>query len=343
MKRFLFALPRPVWAPEDGAAAAATGTETGSEGAGSATKAAGDAATAGTGDTGPGGGDAATAAAGAAAGKWWEGDFFSDDQRTTLTAAGLTVDDPRDAVKRLVDMERSAQRKLGKPADQLMEKPKEGQDIAEYRRANAALFGVPESAEKYAIDKPADWPKDQEWDSALEGEARKIAFDRGLSNQDANAFVALHAKAVMELTRKTETDFAAANTAMMADLERDWGPQTTAKLAAVQQAASVIAEKAGFDPEQMLSLSQSLKTKVGDAGTIRLFSAIADMMGDDAMVGAGKGGGSLGTTPAEARQQIAALRAPDGAYGKAYGESNRTEMARLQPEIDRLTKIAAGG
>ncbi len=342
MNRFLFALPRPVWAPEDGAAAAATGTETGSEGAGSATKAAGDAATAGTGETGSAGSDAA-AAAGAAAGKWWEGDFFSDDQRTTLTAAGLTVDDPRDAVKRLVDMERSAQRKLGKPADQLMEKPKEGQDIAEYRRANAALFGVPESAEKYAIEKPADWPKDQEWDSALEGEARKIAFDRGLSNQDANAFVALHAKAVMNLMTKADTDQATANTAMMADLERDWGRETPAKLHMVEQAANIIAAKAGFDIDQRASLAQSLSAKIGDANVIRLFSAIADMMGDDAMVGAGKGGGSLGTTPAEARQQIAALRAPDGAYGKAYGESNRTEMARLQPEIDRLTKIAAGG
>ena len=71
------------------------------------------------------------------------------------------------------------------------------------------------------------------------------------------------------------------------------------------------------------------------------------MMANDSAVGLGKGSAMLGTTPADARAQLAALRSPDGAYSKAVAAAtstgNLSEMNRLQPEIQRLTKIAAGG
>ena len=107
-------------------------------------------------------------------------------------------------------------------------------------------------------------------------------------------------------------------------------------------AASVVGEKLGLDNNGMLSLAQSLSAKTGDAGVIKLFDLIGDMMGGDTAVGLNKGSAALGITPAEAKAQIATLQAKDGAYYEASATANRTDLARLQPEIDRLTKIAAG-
>ena len=50
-----------------------------------------------------------------------------------------------------------------------------------------------------------------------------------------------------------------------------------------------------------------------------------------------------GVTPAEVTgPQVAALRAPEGAYYKASASGDQRELVRLQPEMDHLTKIAAG-
>ena len=40
---------------------------------------------------------------------------------------------------------------------------------------------------------------------------------------------------------------------------------------------------------------------------------------------------------------MAALRAPEGAYYKASASGDQRDLAQLQPEMERLTKIAAGG
>ena len=109
-----------------------------------------------------------------------------------------------------------------------------------------------------------------------------------------------------------------------------------------RQGAEAVAMKAGLSSEAVANLSDTMMDKIGDANVIRFMAAIGDMMGDDAAIGIGKGG-ALTTTPAEARQALAVQRSPEGAYAKAVKADNRAEIARLQPEIDRLTKIAAGG
>ena len=67
------------------------------------------------------------------------------------------------------------------------------------------------------------------------------------------------------------------------------------------------------------------------------------MMANDSALGLGKGRSALGMTPAEVTgPQGAALRAPEGAYYKASVSGDQRKLVRLQPEMDRLTKIAAG-
>jgi hypothetical protein len=283
------------------------------------------------------------AGGGAPAPKWFEDQRFTEAHRTAIAAKGLAEVEPMDALARVIDMQINADRKLGRPADELIPRPKKDQDVAAWMRENAGLFGIPEAPEKYEVKRPEGWPKDAKWDDALETQARKVAHEEGLPPRALQRLTDVYAGAVGRLMESAQAELETARTAMMADLERDWGGQAEARITRAQQAASVVGEKLGLDQNGILSLVQSIAPKTGDAGVMRLFDLIGDMMSSDTGIGIGKGEGSLGMTPAEAKQKIAEMRSPEGAYGKAYAAQNRTEMARLQPEIERLTRIAAGG
>lgn len=313
----------PVWAPND---------DGGTGGAGDAGAGAGDGAGAG-GDAGAGAGAAA---------KWYEAESFTDEHRTMLTAKGLAADDPTEILPKLLDMQLNADRKLGADPSQLITKPKEGDSVADWMRKNGEFLGVPSDVEGYKIEKPDSWPEGSDWDASLETELKAAAHELGMSNAAAQKMAELYAGKVGALLTASEQSLSDATAEMMTALEKDWGGETQAKITAAKQAASVLMEAAGLDQAAMQNIAAVLKPKVGDAGTIRLFAAIADMMGDDKIAGAGKGATGFATTPAEARQRLQQLRAADGEYGKAVAESNRQEIARLQPEIERLSKIAAG-
>lgn len=334
-------------APEDGAGA---GADTAAAGAGDDTIAgsAGNDTAAGAGnDTLAAGGDDTVAAGDPpAASKWWEDKRYDEATQAQLKALGLTVDDPLDAVKSLAGMERAAKVKLGKGVDQLMEKPGKDQDVGEWLRKNGDTFGIPESPEKYDIKPPEGWPKDQQWDSDFEAEARQLAHDAGIPGAALQKFTDLYAGKVSKLMGDAETDLQQANDAMQTDLQKDWGDQYDAKIAQVQQISSVLAEKAGLDADAMSSLAATLKPKIGDANTIRLFAAVAEMAGDDVAGGLGAGGGATGVTPAEARARLEEMKAPGSEYSKAAEEArktgNRARFNELHKSYLSLTKIAAG-
>jgi len=278
------------------------------------------------------------------AAKWWEGEKLSDVQRQHLTAKGLTVDDPTDAIARLTDMHRNAEQRLGVSADQLMTRPKEGQAVAEWMRENAKVFGLPDTADAYDTSEAlTNLPKDVKLDAALEARAKQIAHEEGLPPSALNKFVGMYAEHVTRLVADADTQLATANAEMMTALQRDWGRETPAKLAQARQAAQVIATKAGLDQDALQDLSGALSEKTGNANAIKLFAALGDMLGDDTMIGAGAGAQTMGTTPAEARAELASMTSPEGAYYKAVQSNNRTEISRLQQQMERLTKIAAGG
>ncbi|GGH36315.1 hypothetical protein SAMN05444007_108248 [Cribrihabitans marinus] len=327
----LMTMPRPVWAPDDDGAGG---------GAGDGGDASGDGD--GTGDVGDGGGADGGGGSDGGDQRWWEGKGLTDEQRTSLTRMGLTVEDPVEAVAKLTDMEIAAQRKLSKPADQLMDRPTKDQDVAEWMRANGDMFGIPDDPEKYEIVPPKDWPKDLPWNKDLEAEARKIAHEHGIGGNALQAFSDLQAQAMLKLSADAETELQAANDQLQADLKKDWGDQYGAKVAQAQQAASVVAEAAGLDAEGIANLAAVLKPKVGDANTMRMFAAIGELMGEDGAAGLNKGGNTLGTTPADARAELAKMQSKDGAWYRAVESGDQTEIKRLQPKMDQLRKLAAG-
>lgn len=340
----------PVWQGEGAGAGAGGAGAGGAGGDGGAAAAALAVAAAGAGGGEGGGaaggtgqqGDGAGAGGGSAA-KWWEGAKFSDDHRKHLTASGLTVDDPLDALARVTDMHRHAMQRLGKDPASFLDKPGKDQPLTDWMKANREVFGLPEGADGYKIEPPKDWPKGAEWDKDFEAQARAFAFENGLPPAAVQGMVNLYAGKVQAIAAKAEADFSQANDAMRADLVKDWGGQADARMLRASQAAQVIAEKAGMGADQIADVAKALSARAGDANVIRMFDAIAQAMGDDTALGLGKGSGTFGTTPAEARQQLAQLQSEDGEYYKAVAAGNSAKVAELKPQIERLTKIAAGG
>lgn len=321
-----FARDRRSFAPEDGAGA-------GGDDAAATAAAASAAATAA---------DAAAAGQTTPAAKWWDAKDYSAEDKTWLAARGMAEDDPNAALVKAIKGHRSAEQRIGKGLDSIIDKPGKDQPYSEWVAANRAALGLPADEASYKIAPPEGWPKDLPWDTAGEGKARSIALKYGLPEAALQELVALQAGSVMELNASGAAMSETAKRELMADLEKDFGTQTPALITKAKQAAQLVAEKAGLSTEALANLSDVMMDKIGDANVIRFMGSIADMMSDDAAVGLGKGG-SMTTTPAEARQQIAQLRSADGEYAKAVKSDNRAEIARLQPQIDRLTKIAAGG
>lgn len=338
----IFNLDKPFWltllrAPADdggGGDGGDGGDDTAAGGGGDDTAAGGggdDTATGGGGDDGP---------------KWYEDKRFDDATQTQLKALGLTVDDPLDAVQSLTAMERAAKAKLGKPAGSLIEKPGEGKDLGEWLRENGEALGIPDKPEGYEVKPPEGWPKEQDWDADFEGEARKIAHEEGITGKALQRLTDLYAGKIGGLMGGAEADLAASQAEMMAALQKDWGDQTSARIAQVQQISSVLAEHAGLDDDAMVNLASVLKPKIGDANTIRLFAAVAEMAGEDMAVALKGGGGGGAMTPAEALARIEDMKKPDSDYNKAriaaQGGRNRTDFEKLQAEWTKLNKIAAG-
>jgi hypothetical protein len=275
------------------------------------------------------------------AAKWWEAAAYSDEERQWLAARGLAEDDPLAAIPKMVKGHRAAEQRIGKGLDQILDKPAKGEAYADWVAKNREALGLPADEKGYELARPEAWPKDAPWDDASEAAAKAIAVKYGVPKEALQELVNLQAGGAMKTWSDAVAMGTEARTRLMAELERDYGDQTPKVIHQARLGAQFIGEKAGLSTEAVANLSDVLTEKIGDANAIRAFRVIGEMLGDDTAVGLGRGGG-LTTTPAEARAEIARMRSPDGDYAKAVKAGDRAEIARLQPMIDRLTKIAAG-
>lgn len=278
-------------------------------------------------------------AGGGDAPKWF--DSFDAEARGYIEAKGLhQVADPQEAISKLIGIGRAADQRFGRPIDSVIDKPKEGQALTEWRRQNAGVFGLPEAADGYAVERPADLPESIAWDGDLEGKFRQIAFDRGFSQDDVQALTGLYAEQVKTIMQNADAEAERANTAMMEDLRKTHGDKVDQLVAQAQQAAQVIGERAGLDGAGIEAVASILTSKAGgDAATIRFFGALAELIGEAPGLGFGKGGGA-GMTAAEAKAKLDEMRSPGGAFFEA---KTAAERDRLYPEIERLSKIVSGG
>jgi hypothetical protein len=285
---------------------------------------------------------AAVAALTAPAPKWWEGDAFADPARNYLTAKGLTLDDPMQAMPKLIDIAANAEKRIGKGLDSIIEKPGKDQTYDQWIAANREALNLPAEPSAYQIAPPEGWPKDAPWDTVSEAKAREIGVKYGIPQAAMAELVGIQAAAAMEFMGQSDASLAQAKAQLMTDLQKDFGNQTPAVITKAKLGAQAVAQRAGLDMDALANLGDVLTDTLGDANAIRFMAAITDMMGDDGAVGMGKGG-PMTMTPAEARQQLAALRAPKGDYYEASLKRDHAALATLKPKMDHLAKIAAQG
>ena len=282
------------------------------------------------------------AASAAAQAKWFEDAAYTPEEKAWLTAKGLAEDDPLKAMPKLIKGHRSAEQRIGKGLDSIMDKPAKDQSFAEWSAANRTALGLPDKEDGYTATAPDFWPKEAKWDATLEASARKVAFDNGVSPDAHKAYVNLFAQKMKDMNDAAEGGIAQARETMMTDLRRDFGDKTDATITGAKQAAQYFAEKAGLDNTAIESIGMVLSEKIGDAGTIRFMAAIREAMGEDSVVALGQGSQQLTATPADARAELQKLQAPGGEYYEATKTRNLPEIERLKPKITHLTKIAAG-
>jgi hypothetical protein len=307
----------------------------------------GEGAAAGAADPGAGTDATAAAAAAATAGggspAWWQdAKTYSADEQAWLQARGLTAEDPATIIPKLVKGHRNAETRLGRGTDQILDRPKKDQLIGDWMRENREVFGLPEDEKGYEIARPEGWPKDTPWDEGLEAQARQIALAEGVSGPALQKMIDLYAGKIAEVNSAADGAFEKASQEMMTALQKEWGDQMDGRIQQSRQAVQAAAAQAGLGSEQIEAVTKILSKEIGDANAIKIFAAFGAMMADDTPTLPGGGGTGFSTTPAEAMAALQSLQGKDGAYYKAVAEGNRAEMTRLQPEIDRLSRIAAG-
>ncbi len=270
---------------------------------------------------------------------WWEADAYKPASEW-LGKKGLLVEDQGEVLGKAIEGWRNAEKRLGQPAESLIAKPEEGQSVSEWMRANAEVFALPDKPDGYELPDP-ELPEGMAVDPDLIEGARQIAFEEAIPPAALERFQSLYAERMSNLVSNSQEQYKRANDEMMAELSNDWGDSTAGKISQAQQAAKMVAEKAGIDDDTFLGVAQTLTEKVGDAGVIRMFAAIADMSGEDVLAGAGAGG-PLTTTPVEAKARKVQIMAPDGEYAAARKAGNKEKMADIEKELARLNKIIAG-
>lgn len=293
------------------------------------------------GEPAPAAAAAAAAPAGGAA-KWFEDAAYSPEERSWLAAKGLAEDDPMAAMPKLIKGHRAAEQRIGKGLDTIIEKPAKDQPYDAWVAANREALGLPADEKGYAVTPPEGWPKDLPWDTAMETQAKAVALKYGIPPAALQELVNMQAQGVMAAHGQVGAEVEAAKGALMADLQKDWSDQTPAKITLAKQAAQTVAQAAGMDMQAIANMSELLMDKTGDANVIRFMAQLGSMMADDVGQGIGKGG-PMTMTPAEARQQLAQLRAPEGEYYKASEKRDHAALAALRPKMDNLAKIAAQG
>lgn len=297
-------------------------------------------------EAGTGGGDAggADAGSGGAGTSWFDDQRITAEARDWMNAKGLTgAADPLDAVTRLVGIGQAADRRFGKPIESVIDRPAEGQSLAEWRRANADAFGLPAEASGYDITRPDDLAEGIAWNDALAGKMRDLAFERGLAPDDVQAMTGMYAGYVSELNQNLDREMRDAETRLDGDLQKLWGKDAEANKTRARQAASALAEAAGLDGDGIRAVVGLLSN--GDPGqtlAIRMFAALGDMMGEDKGIGLRNGAGGFGMSKEEATAEFQRFLAPDGEWAKASAARDSEAIARLRPQFDRLARQASG-
>lgn len=312
-------------------------------------------AEAGTGGGDAGGADAAAAAAAAAGAggdggaggtttSWFEDQRIPEDARAWMKAKGVTAAaDPSEAILKMVGMGQAADRRFGRPIDQVIDKPGKDQSLADWRKAHADTFGLPADPAGYEISRPEGLPEGIAWNDGLADKMRNLAFERGLAPDDVKAMTEMYAGYVAEVDQNLDRDMREAEAKLAAELDREWGKDAEVNKTRARQAASVLAEQAGLDADGIKSVVGLLSSgEPGQTAAMKMFAAVGALLGEDKGIGLRNGAGAFGMSKEEATAEFTKFMAEGGEWAKASAARDSEAIARLRPQFERLAKAASG-
>jgi len=233
-----------------------------------------------------------------------------------LQNRGFADKPPSEAFAAAVKAHREAERHIGVPADQILRRPKDAADEANWAPIRE-LLNVPAKPEDYTFDgiKFADG---SDLDPALTGELRNLAHSLGLSKDRAPELAKALVKMGDDAEAVEKTDMTAKLQAERDALKNNWGPGYEANMVVARAAFETVLKESGMKPEEFGVAMSALENQVGYKGLMEVFRTIGMRTGEDRLVSNFTGSGSNGLMTREgAAARIAELKS-DSAWVERY-------------------------
>lgn len=227
----------------------------------------------------------ATPAAGGGQAPW----YGQVDEDTAAFVTNKGWDNPVKAIESYRNLE-----KFAGGSKNLLEMP--GPDADESKLAEFYnRLGRPDAPDKYDLKMPDGG------DPALADWFKQTAHKNGLTTKQATALFNEWNSMSGEKMQSWEAEARQQSEKSIGELKKEWGQGFDKQIDMGKRAVAAL----GFD-EPTLS---AYEAKLGTADMLKLFAKLGSKMGEDSFEDGARGGGSgFGTTPAEARQQIADLK-----------------------------------
>jgi hypothetical protein len=266
-------------------------------------------------------------AAGGAAGAAGAGASFADSLPQDIRGEAAFKD-----IKTLGGLAKSylnAQKLIGHPPERLLSLPA-GDDPKEWDGVWSKL-GRPEAPEKYDLGKPPEGLKESpEFKTAF----LKRAHETGLNGKQAKALYDWYATEAIAAGTASRTAAAAKQTEAEAKLKTEWGTAYDQNLTLAKNALRHYG-----DADLIAALDDGLGN---DPRVIRVFAKLGKQLTEDGLVGKTGGADGARLSPAEAQQQINALKA-DKTFTTAYMDKRAPGHADAVDRMSRLYQQAFPG
>ena len=241
---------------------------------------------------------------------------FDDDTKGWLTGMGVDKLPERDALAKVIPMYRSAEQKLGVPADQLLRLPKDDND-AEGFKAIMSKLGAPETPDGYGI-KVQDGQSDEFLKTAT-GWFHELGVPKrqaeGLAGKWNEYITSQQIAREEQLNTKAEKEIHALKTEYGQDFDKN------------VELARRVRRASGLTDQE----AQQIEDTIGVGRAMKMFAELGRSMGEHRFVGGEGSGQTFGMSPEGARARITDLK-KDGAWMSAYlaGDADKkAEWTRL--------------
>jgi hypothetical protein len=210
---------------------------------------------------------------------------FDEDTNAYVSNKGWK--EPQDLLMSYRNLE-----KFAGGAKNLLELPPEGA-TPEQLDAFYSKLGRPADPEEYGLQPPQGG--DPELTNWFKGTAHKL----GLTANQAKALYTEFNGMSGSLQEKLQAQQAQESEKAIGSLKQEWGQAFDQNIGAGRRAVAAL----GLDAGKL----QAYEDKLGTAEMLKLFATLGSKMGEDSFAG-DRGEGGFGTSPAQARNQIADLK-----------------------------------